>query len=87
MRQRNDENVKETSLQTLGKDGDEVLQASEEKVIEIEVVSLQSVKEHCRADTHTAVQGRQHDTRDKHALKKAAAQREPMQEYIFCQEL
>lgn len=50
-------------------------------------VSLQFVKEHSRADIHTAVQGRHQDTRDKRALKKAAAHREPMQEYIFCQEL
>lgn len=64
-----------------------MLQASEdipwplvEKTTETEAGSLQSVKEHSRADIHTAVQGRCHDTRDKHALKKAAAHREPTQE-------
>lgn len=47
-----------------------------EKTMETEVVSLQSVKEHSSRDIHTVLQGRHHDTREKHALKKAAAHKE-----------
>lgn len=44
--------MRETAPQSLWKDGEEVLQASE-KTMETEVVSLQSVKEQSNADIST----------------------------------